>query len=101
MKEERIYQVTQTLPNDGERVMCFGHKTYCCSEDMEEEPDWHEVTFKFVVSEYKLKKEVPKDPEETILEYINSVETWDVIAFDEDDHWHVIGVTKWKYINKT
>lgn len=90
------YSVTQRLPDDGQRVICFGHHTYCCSEDMDEEPAWHEVTFSFCVTAYKLKKEIPQDPEETILEYIKVVENWD--CGPEFSDGHVIGVTKWKRI---
>jgi hypothetical protein len=89
------YNVTQWLPDNGEIVLCFGHRTYCCVEDMEIEPDWHEVIFSFDVSSYKIKKELPVDPEESILEFCETVEHWR-IADDEEPREHVIGVSKWK-----
>lgn len=93
MKE---YSVLHALPNNWQRVMCFGHKTYCCCQDMDKEPDWHEVIFRFVVCEYKLKEAIPEDPEETILQYIKVVEGWDCGPEFLDGQ--VIGVTKWKKI---
>ena len=88
------YCVTHVLPPDGERVMAFGHKTFCCQEDMEEVPQWHDVTFMFVFSEMKIKKEIPKNPEESILEFCNFIECWQV---NDDEETHLVGVTKWKY----
>jgi hypothetical protein len=88
------YSVLTCLPDDGIKCLCFGHKTYCCKDDMEQEPGWHEVTFKFEVSEYKIKKEIPLDPEETILEYCKIVETWEIGPGFQDGQ--VFGVTKWK-----
>lgn len=88
--------VTKCLPCDGETVLCFGHHTYCCKVDMDELPDWHEVTFRFVFSKYKLKKEIPSDPEESILEYYNCVEDWK--CGPEVSDGRIIGVTKWKKI---
>lgn len=61
---------------------------------MDEEPDWHEVAFSFIISVYRLKKEIPKDPEETILEYATVEEMWE--CGPEFPDGHVIGVTKWK-----
>lgn len=89
---EREYCVTQWLPNDGEKVLCFGHKTFCCTEDMDQEPAWHEVTFKLIVSWYKLKKEIPNDPEESIILEHSIFEQWKI----EHEGTHIIGVTKWK-----
>lgn len=93
------YSVLQRLPDNGQKVQCYGHSTYCCVEDMEELPDWHDVTFQFVFSSYKLKDRIPNDPEETILEFINHVEYWrigDKVEYGLEDH--VIGVTKWRSI---
>ena len=77
---EPIYRVAERLPAPGQRCICFGYHTYCCSEDMDEEPGWYEVVFTLVVSEYKLKDEVTK-------------EMW--ICVGSDEHGHVIGVTQW------
>jgi hypothetical protein len=98
MSEEREYSVLEWLPNDRERVMCFGHKTYCCIEDMEDEPAWHEVIFRFVMSSYRLKKQMPEDLEESVMQDIRVVESWDMDEGDFDGH--VIGVTKWKKITE-
>jgi|SRR5580693_1879840 hypothetical protein len=98
MSEEREYSVLEWLPDDRQRVMCFGYKTFCCKEDMEDEPAWYEVIFRFIVSSYRLKKEMPEDVEESVMEEIKVVECWDLDerAFDG----HVIGVTKWKRIKE-
>ena len=88
--------ITKVLPGDGKKVLCFGHKTYCCSEDMDDQPNWHEVIFKFQISSYGLKKEIPKDPEETILRCYEINEVWKIETDDQPQH--VIGVTKWKDI---
>lgn len=84
-------EVTKWLPNNGERVLCFGHKTYCCKEDMDKEPAWHEVTFSLSITSYGLKPTVPDDPEESILRCYTVGECWSC-----DDGYQVIGVTKWK-----
>ena len=89
----REYSTLQSLPNNGEKCLCFGHKTICCKLDMDLEPDWHEVTFKFVLSSYKLKDKFPEDIEDSILEFCHFVEMWRV-----DNEYQVIGVTKWKQI---
>lgn len=88
MSEE--YCVLNRLPNDGQKCWAFGHKTFCCKEDMEEEPAWHEVTFKFVLSEYKIKENFPNDIEESVLQFCNFVERW--IVDGDEPHEHVIGV---------
>ena len=94
---EREYKVTELLPNNGKRVMAFGHRTFCCECDMEKNPDWHEVVFSFRISSYKLKKEIPSHPEDSILESYEMLEHWD---FDDEEPFdHLIGVTKWKKIN--
>ena len=93
-EEEKIYKVEQSLPNDFQRCLCFGYATYCCKEDMDEIPDWHQVIFKFYISSYKLKNSIPIDPEESILEEYSMREAWEM---DEDEpKRHVIGVTLWK-----
>lgn len=89
--------VTQALPNHGQVVMCYGNKTFCCKEDMDE-PDWHHVRFEFIISAFKLKKNLPSDPEESILEYCKCIENW-AIHPENDLNEHVIGVTKWKKIS--
>lgn len=94
MKE---YSVLQRLPDDREKCLCFGHKTFCCKEDMEKEPEWHRVVFRFLVSSYCLKKEFPKDIEESILERCEVVEEWECVGDEPKEH--VIGVTKWKKLN--
>lgn len=88
------YNVNQRIPQDGERVLCYGNFTYCCSEDMEKEKDWHEATFRLIISLYKLKSKIPKDPEESILEEYKIVECWE--CGEEFTDGRVIGVTKWK-----
>lgn len=96
MKE---YSVLQKLPNNGQKVQCFGHSTYCCFEDMDEEADWHDVTFEFVLLSYKLKDRIPDDPEESVLELIDHAEYWrigDEVEYGVEEH--VIGVTKWRSI---
>lgn len=98
MREEQIYEVNHSLPDNGQRVMCFGHKTYCCVEDMDENSDWHEVTFRFNISSYKLKRDIPNDPEESILEKYSLRETWDAECGEGPEH--VIGVTKWKRLKE-
>lgn len=94
MSQEYICSVNKILPNNGEQCFCYGYKTYCCKEDMDTEPDWHEVIFKFVICEYKLKNEIPKDPEESILENIIVTEYWELVSNVEQGH--VIGVSLWK-----
>lgn len=88
------YSVLNGLPNQDQIVMCYGHKTYCCSIDMDKEADWHKVKFHLHLSAYRLKNSIPEDPEESILAYYEVVENWE--CADEDDRSHVIGVTKWK-----
>lgn len=92
---DREWSVLKVLPSHGDRCLCYGYKTYCCSLDMEDERDWHEVTFSFEMCTYKLKKELPEYPEETVLEYYNAVESWTI---GERGDGHVIGVTKWKHL---
>ena len=89
--QNREYSVLERLPSNGEKVLCFGHKTYCCIEDMEEKPDWHEVTFELCVSMYKLKKDLPADLEDSVIEKADLKDLWHC-----DEQEHVIGVTKWK-----
>jgi hypothetical protein len=91
-KEEMIYKVTQTLPMNPQKCMAYGYATYCCAEDMDEKPDWHEVTFKIVIRSYKLKNYIPEDIEESILESYRISESWCV----DSNGMHLIGVTKWK-----
>lgn len=97
LMDEIVYNVTQCLPDHGKRVMCFGHATFCCKEDMDEEAAWHEVTFTFDVGSYKLKKEIPLDPEESILQEYIIDEEWKIGPDFTDGQ--VIGVSKWKKIN--
>ena len=94
--DNRIFKVTQSLPDEGKRVLCYGYHTHCCTEDMDETRQWHEVTFSFEVSEYKLKKEIPLDLEESILEFIKVYEHWR--CGEEFQDGFVIGVTEWKHI---
>lgn len=90
----REFSVLEMLPDDGEVCVCFGHKTFCCKDDMDEMPAWHDVTFRFELSSYKLKEKIPQDPEDSILEFCNFVESWEIGPEFHDGH--VIGVTKWK-----
>ena len=85
------WSTLKVLPDHGEKCLCFGHKTYCCKEDMEKDAAWHEVIFKFKISLYKLKDKFPDDVEESILEAYKIYEKWQI-----DDESFVIGVTKWK-----
>lgn len=94
---EKEYSVLQTLPDDGMRCLCFGHKTYCCKKDMEKEPGWHEVVFKFDVYKYRLKDSLPEDPEHSVLKEYSVCERWNIPSY-EDCPEHVLGVTKWKRI---
>jgi hypothetical protein len=91
---EKIYHINERLPDPGQKVLCFGYKTICCELDMEPEAEWHEVTFRFVVNSYKLKKEIPKDLDESILEFCTVSEDWDLGEYADGSH--LIGVTKWK-----
>ncbi len=96
MSEER--SVLHGLPDGGQRCLAFGHKTYCCSEDMEEEPAWHEVIFGFTIGSYSLKKEIPSDPEESILKSFDVVEKWNLYTdekYEYGEREHLLGVTKW------
>lgn len=94
---KKIYDVNYILPDDGEKVLCYGHHTLCCKEDMEETPEWHEVTFSFHISQYILKKKIPDDPEESILESYKVTEQWDCGPKWSDGL--VIGVTQWRYLD--
>lgn len=96
--KDRIYKSIQILPDNGSKVLCFGHKTYCCKEDMDENPDWHKATFNFKITSYKLKPEFPEDIEESVLEYAEVSESWDIEEVDYGANEHVIGVTKWQYL---
>lgn len=87
------YSILERLPDNGQRCLCYGHSTYCCSEDMEELPAWHDVTFRINFSSYSLKQELPEDPEESIFHTYKVRESW-----DGEEGMHVIGVTKWKYL---
>lgn len=98
MTEEKEYSITKSLPCHGQRVLCFGHKTHCCEEDMDSDPDWHKVIFKFEVSSYKLKNEISKDWNESIFEDYEVIDTWECGEDCYDGH--IIGVTKWKKLNK-
>lgn len=96
MSEEVVYNVTQSLPDNYKRVMAFGYRTFCCECDKEDERSWHEVIFSFQVSSYKIKKEIPADLMESILEKCECDEHWD---FDDEEPFdHLIGVTKWKNV---
>jgi hypothetical protein len=97
---DKEFSVLERLPNDGENCLAYGYKTFCCQEDMEKNPEWHNVTFQFVFSEYKLKKHIPKNLDESILEFCNYRENWKPNDDDEDFPSHLIGVTKWKKIIK-
>lgn len=93
-ENQRDYSVTLCLPDNGQRVLAFGYRTFCCDCDKEDERQWHEVVFSFKVSAYKIKKQIPENLEETILEKCECYEHWD---FDDEEPFdHLIGVTKWK-----
>ena len=91
--EQKEYSVLQRLPPNGERVMCYGHETYCCNLDMEEEKDWHEAVFELHISACKFKEAMPEDPEESVIDTCEAYELWQM----DHEPMHVIGVTKWKY----
>ena len=97
MTEHEWISVLKILPCDGERCICYGHKTYCCKEDMDDEPNEHEVIFKFNIG-YKCLQNLPDDPEDSLVEYATISETWDTNITDKYEPGHVIGVTKWKKI---
>lgn len=94
------YSILKILPDDGEKCLAFGHKTFCCIEDMDEKPDWHEVVFKFVVSSYKIKERLPEDIEDSVLESCKFREIW-MVNHDDDLQEHLIGVIKWKKLRST
>jgi hypothetical protein len=91
--KNKIYKVTERLPDQGQKCKCFGYKTLCCQSDMDEIRDWHDVTFNFLISTYKLKNKIPEDPEETILEESSVIEKWECGPNFEDGF--IIGVTEW------
>ena len=91
------YLITQALPDNGKKVLCFGHHTHCCKEDMDKNPAWHEVVFSIRVHTYKIKSVIPDDPEESILEYYKASEHWECSPEFTDGF--VIGVTRWKKIS--
>ena len=37
--------VSFDLPMNGQRVLAWGHATYCCEEDMDDKPNWHVVIY--------------------------------------------------------
>jgi len=88
--------VNYKLPTSGHIVKCYGYKTYCCKEYMDEKPDWHTVHFTLRVNSYRLKKTPPTDPEDTILEEYTVKESWDCL--EDGQPAHVIGVTKWRML---
>jgi hypothetical protein len=90
----KIYYACQMLPDSDSKVLCYGHKTYCCECDMEKEKKWHFATFEMHISSYKLKAGVPPI-DESQIEYAEVRELWHT-GNDE----HVIGVTKWRYLPK-
>lgn len=93
---DKEWSVLTVLPNNGDRCLCYGYKTFCCEQDMDDEREWHEVTFSFEFSSYKLKKELPEHPEDSVLEYYHAIESWDISEDFCDGR--VIGVTKWKHL---
>lgn len=104
MNDEKTYSILTCLPDNGQRCYCFGHKTYCCVEDMDDEREWHEVIFSFCISSYKLKKEIPSDPEDSILDSYTIAEDWDIVGQEDLPYGareYVIGVTKWKPLNES
>ena|ERR1700733_14148926 len=102
MEENKIYEMSKwkesnywILPNKGERVLCWGHRTFCCEEDMEKEPAWHEVIFTLKISSYTIK---PRETmEDSIITDAEIYDSWE-IAEEGDPKEHVIGVTKWKHL---
>lgn len=99
MDQETEYLVTEILPEEGQIVKCFGHKTLCCDLDMDKEPAWHVARFRFNVC-YLLKKQVPDDPRESIIEKCDVDATWKCLDDPEDvigmPSAEVLKVYKWK-----
>lgn len=87
--KNKHYSVIEKLPRNGQKCICYGHKTYCCKCDMET-ADWHEVTFEMNITSYRFKKQIPEDKEESVLESYTVSELWLC-----DDECHVIAVTHW------
>lgn len=94
--EETEFCVTRCLPHDYEDVLAFGNLTYCCSEDMEKEKNWHRCRFFKVISSYKIKSVIPEDPEESLIEDALLRDQWK--CGPDFTYGRVIGVTKWKRI---
>lgn len=68
---------------------------------MDENAEWHKVVFNFIVTSYRLKKDIPKDPEESIMENFTVYECWKPLEnLDEDISERIIGVTKWKSLHE-
>lgn len=93
MSDEKEYCVTMRLPQHDHEVMAWGHKTYCCSEDMDAEPSWHKVKFSIEIASYRTKSEIPAHPEESLLQDAKLYDSWECI---DDPDYHLIGITKWK-----
>lgn len=89
------YSTLTRFPEIGEKCLCFGYKTFCCKEDMDEKPEWHEVIFQYSIS-YRLVDEFPADIEDSLLAAYEMSEWWEIIDDQESQPAHVIGVTKWK-----
>ncbi len=87
----KVYSVLDRLPDDEQIVRAYGHKTFCCAIDMDDEPKWHMAHFKLCVNAYRLKNRLPDDPEASILEDCEVMELWLV----EDDA-QLLKVTHWE-----
>jgi len=96
--QNQEYSSLEGLPENGEKCLCFGYKTFTFTDETDENPDWHEVIFKYHIS-YKLHTEFPEDIQSSLLAYYEVLETWKVIV-ENDRPSHIIGVTKWKRITK-
>lgn len=93
MTEKTIYKVTDILPKNRQKVKCLGHLTYCCKKCMQKEMKLHTVIFNLDLGDVLLKKQVPEDPEESILESYKVTESWQIC--DDSLGAQVIGVTEW------
>lgn len=97
MTEKATYKVTTRLPENRQKVKCFGYLTHCCKKCMQKEMKVHTVIFKLDLEDIILKKQVPEDPEESILESYKVTESWQIC--DGSLAAQVIGVTEWRELD--
>ena len=90
------YDVVKRLPNDKQKVLCFGHRTYCCKEDMEKAAAWHVAIFSVIISSFKIRQRPETDIEASLICDAKLLDKWEIEGEDEELRERVIGVTKWK-----